>query len=115
MAIPSNITNEQQAEILNALNSFFAKEYEYVYSTLSEAIDDNGLIGIAYTEYEDEEEYYGMSSIQVSYDLNSNEYVYIYDQDGEKKEQREDMSLDCFIEDLKMCDFNDFVYFEPCE
>jgi hypothetical protein len=113
MAIPSNITNEQQAEILNALNKFFDREYDYTYSSLSDAVDSNGLIGIAYTEYEDEEdaEFFGCSTVQVSYDLNTEEYVYALGSEDGVHEERQSVVLAGFIKDLNICDFNDFVRF----
>ena len=112
MAIPKNITSEKQTEILNALNRFFDREYDYVYDVLSDAVDANGIIGIAYTEYEEDDECHDYDTIQVSYDLNTEEYVYIYGDKGGMHEKRESMDIDCFIKDLEVCCFDDFLYFD---
>ena len=112
MTIPNNITNDKQVELLDALNKYYEQEYGDWYDTLSDTIGEDGLIGIAYTEYYENDDYYEYDTIQVSYDLDTEEYVYICNDKEGKHEKREKASIDYFIDDLKWCDFNDFIRFD---
>ena len=102
-----------QTEVLNAINIFSNKEYGYTYNALSDAIDEDGIIWIAHTEYDDDDyEDYGYYTLQVGYDIDTEEYVHIYDDENGKHEYRQRIKLNYFMEDLRLCDFDDFLVFD---
>lgn len=92
----------KQTELLNALNAFFGKEHDYTFDALSDAIGEDGLIAVAHTEYDD-------YTLQVSYDLATEEYVHICGYEDGEREHRQAVPLDYFIKDLKVCNFEDFL------
>lgn len=105
------MTSEKQTELLNALNKFFNREYGKTYNSLSDFIGEDGLIAIAYTEYDDDDDH-GDCTVQVSYDLATEEYVHICGYEYGEREYRQAVTLDYFIKDLKVCNFEDFLVFD---
>lgn len=112
-----NISTSAETTILIAYNEFIMREYsEEPHAEFSEILEHDGRISIAYTEFEEGEKPY--LSIQVSYDPDTEEYVYeyIYTDTENLRMSRtffESASHQQFIEDLKFNDFDDFVGVEP--
>lgn len=109
-----NLTERQMEKLSDALGYYMGGEFGYhAYDTLGEYVDENGIINIAYTEYDDGEmDYEGLPyyAIQASYDLNKREYVYGLDLgDGSEKVLTRSATIDEFVDDLCNADFEDFI------
>lgn len=91
-------------ELLNAYNVYTYREYEKEPTSWGQFIDmillNKGIIYIAYTEDETG------TPMQCAYDLKNEEYITLYN--GEEKE-RTKVPLECFINDLLFCVFDDFI------
>lgn len=90
-------------KLINAVNEYIDREYGED-SEITE-IPKTGIIPIAYTTYDfdDGEEH----EIQVSFDVNNLKYLNYIDDELVLEEPRD--SIDEFIEEISVCDFNDII------
>lgn len=91
------LTNAKRAELLVALDGFYAREYDG--SEEETTIPSNGIISIAYTETEDG------TPVQVSYDLCQE--MYLYEIDGVTFGSL--ATIDELIDALNFGDFSSFI------
>ena len=105
-----SINNEKKSEILTAYNEYIVSEFNNEpFNTIEDAIGDGSSIGIAYTEYEDDD-CYDYYAIQVNYDIDTECYItFLYYCDKETERIEEHATIEQFIEDLKWCRFEDFI------
>lgn len=105
-----SISNEKKSEILAAYNEYIVSEFgNEPFNNIEDAISDGSLLGIAYTEYEDDD-YYDYYAIQVNYDIDMECYIiFLYYTDKETERIEEHATIEQFIEDLKWCRFEDFI------
>lgn len=113
-----NLTEQQTEKLNDALNGYMQREfYDFGYDAQSAYTEDNGIIHLAYTEYNDGEQYYNdlpYYAIQVDYDLNKMAYIYYLSLcdalfDGSEKIIIQPMPIDEFVDDLCNADFEDFI------
>lgn len=105
-----NIDDAKKIEVLAAYNDYIAREFgDSPCTSIEDAFYDGNLLGIAYTQYEDDEppEYY---AIQVSYDIDKECYKtfldYVY---KETVCIEEPATIEQFITDLKYGRFENFI------
>lgn len=105
-----SISNEKKAEILAAYNEYIVSEFNNKpFNNIEYAISDGSLLGIAYTEYEDDDDY-DYYAIQVNYDIDMERYItLLYYANNETERIEEHATIEQFIEDLKWCRFEDFI------
>lgn len=113
------LTDLQVAGVLSSFSGYQIREFGEQQSdtSISDIADNNGIIHIAYTDYdcdypvyEDETGSYEYYSIQVDYDLYKRTYVhYLTLDDGSEKIVTQQASIGQLVNDLRYCNFDDFV------
>ena len=104
-----DMANEKKIEILNAYNEYSGREFDNnPCATLEDALYDGCLLGIAYTEYYDDDSF-DYDDIQVGYDFDAEAYK-IFLGYGNREECIEiACPVDGLIDDLKWYDFENFI------
>lgn len=112
------LTKDMEQTLLDALNDYFIREFDSdPCCSVDEYVSHDGQINLAYTEYDiyEEMDYNGFEydAIQVSYNLYKRSYVYYLDLCyGAEKILTRSATIDEFVEDLRICNFDDFLHID---